>query len=63
MWRGRIVERDYVDHLERQYGPDAIERQVEIPWGNGWTGHADFYLKPVKTLGEILSSRARHAPT
>lgn len=57
-FRGHSLERDYVDFLERQHGEGSIERQVEIPWGpNGeWTGHADFYLKPEKLLGEVLSS-------
>lgn len=59
-FRGRVFEEIVVRQLAAKHGRDNIEREVEIPIPGIGTGHADFYLRSEKTLGEIKSTVAPH---
>ena len=58
MLRGQSIGRDVATIYEYLLGPDQVEREVPIPWEFG-LGHADIYLRPTRTLVEVVS--AAHA--
>ena len=58
MLRGQSIGRDIATIYEYQLGAGEVEREVPIRWEFG-IGHADIYLRPTRTLVEVVS--AAHA--
>ena len=56
--RGRMFEGYVAAQLIAKYGAEDIERQRVIPWGDGWEGHADAYIRSERTLVEVFSTVA-----
>lgn len=49
---GLYVRRQF----DAKHGADNVEAERPIAWGNGWTGHADLYVRPEKLLIEVVST-------
>lgn len=56
--RGHLFEEYVVRQIVAKHGKENVERQVEIDIPGIGTGHADAYIKPIKTLVEIKSTVA-----
>lgn len=60
LWRGKRVEDDWADWLQREHPDWTIERQREIVWPLG-TGHVDIYAVEPSLFFEVLSSASASA--
>jgi hypothetical protein len=59
--RGRLFERYVYRQYIARYGPERVQWQRPIPWGDGWEGHADIaVLRPDAgfLLVEVVSTVA-----
>lgn len=55
LFRGKRIEDDYADWLQREHPDWTLERQREIRWPFG-TGHVDIYAVEAGLFFEVLSS-------
>ena len=53
--RGAFFQKLREAEYAAEYGRDQIEVEREVPWPGG-TGHADIYVRPTKTLVEVVSA-------